>query len=144
VKSRLLTDGPPQQYAVVLDTDDEFQEQMAAWSAGTQIEAATFTAVGGFSAATLGYFDVPARGYVDIPVEAQVEVLVLAGDISRSDGGWTVHAHAVCGRRDGSTIGGHVLRGVVRPTLEVIVTSAPTALRRRHDETVGLALIDLE
>jgi hypothetical protein len=32
----------------------------------------------------------------------------------------------------------------VRPTLEVMVTETPSALRRRHDPATGLALIDLD
>jgi predicted DNA-binding protein with PD1-like motif len=55
-----------------------------------------------------------------------------------------VHAHVVCGRRDGSTVGGHVQQATVRPTLEVMVTRAPETVRRRHDEASGLALIDLD
>jgi len=44
----------------------------------------------------------------------------------------------------GSTVGGHVQEATVRPTLEVMVTRAPASIRRRHDDTSGLALIDLE
>lgn len=144
MKARLLAEGPPRQHVVVLDVDDEVQDCLRRWAAELDVAAATFTAVGGFRSATLGYFDVEAKRYVDIPVDEQVEVLVLAGDITRGEQGWTVHAHTVCGRRDGSTIGGHVQRAVVRPTLEVSVTAAPTVLHRRHNADVGLALIDLE
>ncbi|WP_164701029.1 hypothetical protein [Modestobacter sp. KNN46-3] len=48
----------------------------------------------------------------------------------------------VCGRRDGSTVGGHLLRAVTRPTLEVVVTTGASHLQRRHDPASGLALID--
>jgi uncharacterized protein len=53
-----------------------------------------------------------------------------------------VHAHVVVGRRDGSAHGGHLLRANVWPTLEVVVTTAPAHLRKRHDPETGLALID--
>lgn len=141
--TRLITDGPPQQYALVFDNDEEVTDQLRSWAAGEGIDAAMISAVGGFRTATLGYYDVEAKRYVDIPVDEQVEVLTLTGDITRSDEGWTVHAHCVCGRRDGTTIGGHVQHAVVRPTLEVIVTVASASLRRHHDDETGLALIDL-
>jgi predicted DNA-binding protein with PD1-like motif len=54
-----------------------------------------------------------------------------------------VHAHAVLGRRDGSTRGGHLLEGHVRPTLEVMLVESQASLRRRSDPATGLALIDL-
>lgn len=55
-----------------------------------------------------------------------------------------VHAHAVVAAADGHTLGGHLLRAVVRPTLEVIVTESPAHLRRSTDPGTGLALIDLD
>ena len=38
----------------------------------------------------------------------------------------------------------HLLRGVVRPTLEVVLHRSPEHLRKRHDPASGLALIDLD
>ncbi len=55
-----------------------------------------------------------------------------------------MHAHAVLGRADGSTVGGHLLEGEVWPTLEVVVSEAPATLRKRVDPETGLALIDLD
>jgi predicted DNA-binding protein with PD1-like motif len=52
-----------------------------------------------------------------------------------------VHLHAVLGRRDGSTIGGHLLRGEVWPTLEVIVAEVGPELTKRIDPQTGLALL---
>lgn len=72
-----------------------------------------------------------------------MEVLVLAGDVTAADDGRMVHAHTVLGRRDGSTVGGHLKQAVVYPTIELVLTEAPAHLRRRYDEDTGLALIDL-
>lgn len=55
-----------------------------------------------------------------------------------------VHVHAVLGRPDGTTVGGHLLEGRVWPTLETVLTEAPGALRKRIDPETGLALIDLD
>jgi uncharacterized protein len=50
----------------------------------------------------------------------------------------------VLGVRDGSTVGGHLQRAVVWPTLDVIVTETPVHLRKKVDEETGLAVIALE
>jgi hypothetical protein len=50
----------------------------------------------------------------------------------------------VVGKRDGAALAGHLGSGLVRPTLEVIVTESPTHLRKRKDAESGLALIRLE
>lgn len=144
MRSALVNEGQQRTYAVIFDAGDEVSAGLAEFAERNDVDAASFTAIGGFRSATLAYFDIDAKDYVDIPCEEQVEVLTLAGDISRKeDGGRQVHMHAVVGRRDGSTRGGHVKRGVVRPTLEVMVTESPSHLRRTYDESVGLALIDL-
>ena len=53
------------------------------------------------------------------------------------------HVHVVLGLSDGSTRGGHLLKGFVRPTLEVVVTETPAKLRRRSRPEFGIALIDV-
>ena len=54
-----------------------------------------------------------------------------------------IHSHIVVGLADGAARGGHLLKGHVWPTLEVIVEESPAHLQRRHDAASGLALIDL-
>jgi hypothetical protein len=49
----------------------------------------------------------------------------------------------VLGLSDGSTRGGHLLEGFVRPTLEVTLVEAPKHLRRKKHPELGIALIDL-
>jgi uncharacterized protein len=63
------------------------------------------------------------------------------GDLALNQGKPKLHAHAVLGRRDGSTVGGHLLEAHVRPTLEVLLTDSPGYLRRERDPASGLALI---
>jgi hypothetical protein len=76
-------------------------------------------------------------------VPEQVEVLSLNGDIALDGAEPKVHAHTVLGRRDGSTVGGHLLEAHVRPTLEVILVESPGYLRKTCDRETGLALIDI-
>jgi predicted DNA-binding protein with PD1-like motif len=49
----------------------------------------------------------------------------------------------VLGLSDGATRGGHLLKGFVRPTLEVMIVEVPRHLRRRKRPELGIALIDL-
>ena len=76
----------------------------------------------GFREATLAHFATDSHSYEEISVNEQVELLTLAGDITTGPDGYQLHAHAVCGRRDGSTIGGRIRRAVVRPALELVIS----------------------
>jgi predicted DNA-binding protein with PD1-like motif len=68
-------------------------------------------------------------------------VLTLVNNITLGEGELEVHTHTVLGLADGTTRGGHLLEGHVRPTLELILTESPVQLRRRFDAETGLTLI---
>jgi uncharacterized protein len=143
MECRLIAQSPERTFAIVFDEGDEFVRSLTGLAQREGFEAAHFTAIGAFERAMLGYFDWSTKSYVEIPVGDQVEVVSLSGDVAVEKDRPKVHAHAVLARRDGTTVGGHVLEGFVRPTLEVVLQDAPAHLRRRHDEKSGLALIDL-
>jgi len=131
-------------WALVFDRGDEAIAGLEAFVREQELTAASFTGIGAFSEAMLGYFDWQSKEYEEIPISEQVEVLSLIGDVAEKDGEPAVHAHVVLGLRDGSARGGHLLRGIVRPTLEVVLHRSPAHLRKRHDAASGLALIDLD
>jgi uncharacterized protein len=128
---------------VVMDPGDEAVAALTQAVREHGVTAAQVTAVGGFRSAELGFFDPDRLDYDRIDVEGQVEVLNLIGDVAEKDGQPVLHLHGVLGRRDGSTVGGHLMRGEVWPTLEVIVSEMPAELAKSTDPKTGLALIQL-
>ncbi len=131
-------------FVLIFDTGDEVSSGLADFARRESLAAAHFIAIGAMSDVTLGYFDWQKKDYTKIPVREQVEVLSLVGDIALDpEGKPKVHAHIVVGRSDGSTRGGHLIEGHVRPTLEVMLVESPAHLRRRSDPESGLALIRL-
>jgi uncharacterized protein len=144
MRTKLLDDKDPQTVAAVFDTDDEAFDGLVGAAREHALQAASLTGIGGFRSAVLGYFDPDAREYRRIPVDEQVEVLSLTGDVALGeDGQPMVHAHVVVGLADGTTRGGHLLEGRVRPTLEVVFHESPEHLQRRHDPNTGLPLLRL-
>jgi uncharacterized protein len=141
MQSKLLNADPPVTYAVILETGDEAMQLLGEFVRTEEVDAASITGIGAFSRAVLGYFDWQSKSYRRIPVEEQVEVVSLIGDVAVADGVPTLHVHAVLGKADGSVVGGHLLEGHVRPTLEVILMQQPSYLRKRKDPVSGLALI---
>jgi predicted DNA-binding protein with PD1-like motif len=141
---KLLDKGPPATHAVVLDSGDEAVAALGKFARERRIEAASLSAIGAFERAVVGYFDWSRKDYKRIPVDEQVEVLSLLGDVALSEGEPALHIHAVLGRSDGSVVGGHLLEGHVRPTLEVVFVEPPAHLKKRKDPETGLALISIE
>lgn len=129
-------------FVVVFQTGDEVTSLLKAFVVEQGITAARFTAVGGFEEATLGYFVWEKREYEPIAVDEQVEVLSFLGDVALDANGPTVHAHVSVGHRGGRVTGGHLLRGIVRPTLEVMLDELPAHLQKSLDNDAGVPLID--
>jgi hypothetical protein len=145
MQSKLISDEPGAQvHVVILDTGEEAFAALTKFANEARISAATLTAIGAFEKATVGWFDFASKSYRKIEVNEQCEVLSAIGDVAIGDDGKaSLHVHIVLGLSDGSTRGGHLLAGVVRPTLEVVLTEAPAKLRRKKRADLGIALIDI-
>ena len=130
-------------WIAVLERGEEAKSVLLDLAEQEKIENASLLALGAFEKAVIAYFDWEKRKYLNIPIDEQVEVITLAGDIVPDDKGKaSLHAHVVLGRRDGTTRGGHLVEGHVRPTLEVMVTQLPAHLRRHKHPELGVALIE--
>ena len=146
MKSQLVNEvGGQRTFVVVLDPGEEAFAALTAFAIDRKVANASLTAIGAFEKATVGWFDPNARTYRKIPVDEQCEVLSAIGDVALGDDGRpSLHVHAVLGLSDGTTRGGHLLDGIVRPTLEVTLVEAPGHLRRSKRPELGVALIDLD
>lgn len=145
MKSQLLSDtADAQVHVVILDGEEEAFAALTKFANEAGLSAASLTAIGAFEKATVGWFDFASKSYKNIEVGEQCEVLSAIGDVAVGDDGKaSLHVHIVLGLADGSTRGGHLLAGTVRPTLEVVITEVPARLRRRKRADLGIALIDL-
>ena len=139
-----LLNQQPKTYAVIFAAGDEVILNAQEFAKAEALAAAQVTGIGAFREATVGFFSFESKKYKEIYITEQVEVLSLLGDITLKEGKPQLHIHVVLGKSDGSAHGGHLLRAVVRPTLELVVVESPRHLRRRFDPESGLALIDLD
>ncbi len=144
MKYKILNTGPVKIYALVFSSGDEVMQGLKTFSNEHQLSSCRFTAIGAFKNATLGFFDFDIKDYKKIEVSDQAEVLSLIGDVALYGDGSEVHAHAVLGKFDGNAIGGHLLKAIVHPTLEVILEETPGYLQRRMDKETGLPLIVID
>jgi hypothetical protein len=145
MKSKLLAEGAGERtFVLILDPGEEASSTITGFAEREAVSAASLTALGAFSKATVGWFDLASKAYRKIPVGQQCEVLSGIGDIALGDDSKpSLHMHVVLGLSDGSTRGGHLLEGTVQPTLEVTLVETPVHLRRKKRPELGIALIDL-
>ena len=143
MQAKLVKDTPQEKvYTVIFYKGDEVLSGLTDFAIQHKIEDAHFTAIGAVSGGTLAWLDPTNKIYHRISVAEQVEVLSLIGDVATFNGKPVVHMHAVLGKPNGNTIGGHVFELNVNPTLEVFVTVNATPLGKKPDEASGMKLID--
>jgi len=125
----------------ILESGEEALTTLTKFANDAGITAASLTAIGAFERATVGWFDFEKKTYKKIEVAEQCEVLSAIGDIAVGDDGKaSLHVHVVLGLADGTTRGGHLLEGRVRPTLEVVVADTPAHLRRKKQPLLPTCL----
>lgn len=138
-----IKDTPEEKiYAVIFCKGDEALSGLTDFAIQHKIKDAHFTAIGAVSSATLAWLDLSKKIYHRIPVTEQVEVVSLVGDVATFNDKPIVHMHAVLGKPNGSTVGGHVFELNVNPTLEVFLTANTTTLKKKPDDASGMKLID--
>ncbi|MGE0600412.1 MAG: PPC domain-containing DNA-binding protein [Dehalococcoidia bacterium] len=140
---RKLGTESEERYVLVCEAGDEPVAVIEQFARENVIGSAGLTAIGAFQRVSLGYYDIDKQEYVTSDFDEQLEVVSFIGDISLKDGEPMVHVHVALGRRDCTLVGGHLMGGTVRPTLEVILTRTPDALSRRYDARSGLSLISV-
>lgn len=134
----------PKTFVLIFQTGDELASGLAKFSEQQNLSAASLTAVGALSAVRLAYFNWKTKKYdPSVILDEQVELLSLIGDVALKDDKPIVHAHAIIGKKDGTTRGGHLLEAYIRPTCEVVITENPAHLQKFVDPESGLALIRL-
>lgn len=143
MKYKLLNDDKKKTYAIILESGEEAKEQLLAFAKEKKVAASQFTAIGAFSETTVGFFDFSIKDYKKTHFNQQMEVLTLAGDISLFNGEYKVHGHIALAKEDGTAHGGHLIKGVVHPTLEIILNESPVYLQREMNKELGIPLIKI-
>lgn len=133
----------PTTYTLAFETGDAVVEELQSFAVAHDLGASHFTGLGAVAEATLAFYDLETKTYQPVEVDQQAEVASFTGNIARYEDEPRLHIHAVLSRRDGSTVGGHLVSATVRPTLEVTLTEKAGRLQRKHDEASGLPLLDL-
>ncbi len=91
----------------------------------------------------LGYFKEKGN-YTPQKFDEPHELLSLTGNVSKQDGEYVFHLHAALGNQEKKVVGGHLIRGRVSVTNEIVLLKTSLKVKRRVTETTGLNELFLE
>ncbi|MEY8357012.1 PPC domain-containing DNA-binding protein [Lachnospiraceae bacterium 54-53] len=132
-------------FVVRLDPGDEILASLIRLCREEKISLASVTGLGAVGTVRLGVFDTEKKQYYSREYKGLYEIASLMGSITQKDGEPYLHLHMVIGNpHTGECQGGHLNRGVISATGELIITEIPGTVCRREDPAIGLNLFRFE
>jgi len=127
---------------ISLKKDQEVVEEITKYINQNNIESGLVIGLGALSQAELMLYDLGSKEYISKTIQGPLEVGSFHGIIARDpQENHHVHPHIVLSDKDFSTYCGHLKRGVVGATLELVFFESDQKITRYEDSEIGLNLI---
>jgi len=140
---RATQDG--KNHVIILERGEDVIPTLEKYCAENKIVAGVFTGIGAVHNIEIGYYDFEKREYHFRSEAGDFEVASMNGNVAQFEGKPFIHVHAVLSRCDKTLecIGAHIKKASVAVTLEVFLTEMNVGLTRKHDDFIGLKLLNV-
>lgn len=124
--------------ALRLDKGDDITESVYTVAEKEDIKAASVSGIGATDDFTVGVFDIAKKEYIKHDFKGNHEINALTGNITGKDGAPYVHLHINATGEGCKVVGGHLIKGVISLTGEIIITVIDGEISREFDKTLGI------
>lgn len=129
-------------YLLRFEKGEELVETLLAFCEKENIYAGWIQGLGAADMAEISYYDLAKQKYVPQQFQEEFEIVSLTGNIAQMNNKIMLHAHVVLGKKDYTTIGGHLNALRISGTGEILLTPIDKKLTRSFDNETGLNLLD--
>ncbi len=127
-----------------IDMGEDFLEKLCRIALLEDVKLAEVSALGTFIYMNVGLYDLEKKQFMGNDFEGMYEIVSLTGTISTMDGQYYGHIHVSAADQDGHVFGGHLSKGVIGATCEMVITVINGSVDRVKDEETGLNLFDFK
>lgn len=120
-------------YVLRAEIGEEIQEALRQFATAVGLKSGFYQGIGALTRVELAFFCTDIKSYDRHFFEEEYELVSLLGNLSCYDGVPVPHTHVTLGARNFQTYSGHLVRGVVSVTAEILVTTIDLALTRKED-----------
>lgn len=124
-----------------LDKGDEVINSVKELSQTLGIKLAAVSGIGALNQATVGIFEQDTKQYHTCEFKGSMEITSLTGNISEKDAEIYLHLHVNLSDSELRAFGGHLSKGTVGATGEIIIDVIDGQVNRKMDEEVGLNIL---
>ena len=116
-----------------IDQGEDVLEKMKRIAMLEDVKLASVSALGTFSSMTVGIYDLEKRQFMGNDFEGMFEIVSFTGTI-----------HAAAADAKGNVYGGHLSRGIIGATCEMVITVIDGVVDRVKDEETGLNIFNFK
>ena len=120
-------------YVLRAEIGEEIQEVLRQFGDALKIKGAFYQGIGTLTQVELAFFRTDTKTYDRRFFNDEYELITLSGNLSASEETYHPHSHVTFSDRNYQTISGHLVRGVVSLTVEIIVITLDLPLSRKED-----------
>jgi hypothetical protein len=124
-------------YVVRAEIGEEIQEALRQFAQAVSLKGAFYQGIGTLGQVELAFFCTDSKNYDRKFFNDEYELISLLGNLSSHDGVIVPHTHVTLGTRNFETYSGHLVRGVVSVTVEILITPVDLELTRKEDPILG-------
>lgn len=130
-------------FIILIERGEQVIESLTKFCKDNNVKCGHFIGLGALDKVELAHYIVDNKEYSSQKFEGPMEITNLTGNITEMDGEVYIHTHITCGKQDMSLIGGHFKEGRVHAVLEIFLTQVEAQVNRKHDEKIGLNVMEL-
>lgn len=128
-------------YIIRVLRGEEAVEEILSFCQERDIRAGWIQGLGAADKTEISYYDLEKQEYIKKTIDEECEILNLTGNIAIADNNPILHAHVTLGKKDYTTVGGHLHSMRISGTGEFMITHLRGELERSIDEETGLNLL---
>jgi predicted DNA-binding protein with PD1-like motif len=106
--------------------------------------ASIISCIGATDSLEIGIYDTLKKEYKSIIRDGDHEITSINGNITTMNGNTYLHLHITVADKELKIFGGHLNSAIVSATCELILAPISGNVKRFHDKTSGLNLMDLD
>jgi predicted DNA-binding protein with PD1-like motif len=125
-------------YVLRAEIGEEIQEALKQFAQAVNLKAAFYQGIGMLHQVELAFFCSEQKIYNRRFFDGDYELISLIGNLSTTDEVHAPHTHVTLGDRNFQTYSGHLVRGVVSVTAEILITTLDVALTRKEDPILNI------
>jgi len=130
-------------YFIKLERGEKIINKIKDFCSKENIKCGYFSGIGALDEVELAHYTVENKKYTSRVFKQDLEITNLAGNITTMDNKVYLHCHITLGDEKMQVIAGHLNEGKISATCEVILIKLDANINRKHNELIGLNLLDL-